>query len=150
MIPIHSKPGTAYAVFKCTDPRPVPAQVERFKEALGNIMAVHEETMIPPETSFSVLTVPEAKVAFRGEGALVEHICRMEGEGAGLVIRSSLPGAPNVDAARDLGDVLNMLYGGTELFEAESGGRERLIADIFFEDKGGRYVSKIEFDASAR
>ncbi len=145
---ISSKAGLAYGVFKCSDPRPKPEVLARFKEALENIKLAHEETKIPLETEFAVFDIQEGKTQVRingEEAALLNIITAVERKGANFMIFSSLPNAPNEIAARDLGDTLNMLYGGTELFDAESGGRERLVMDVFFRD-GAAYRSKLQLD----
>jgi hypothetical protein len=107
--------GVAYGVFRCTDSRPAPALLARFKEALDNIKLAHEETKIPPETKFSVFGILDGvthvrKLAGAGTGSLLEKISALEKAGANYIIRSALPDAPNAIAARDLGDTLNMLY----------------------------------------
>ncbi len=152
MTQVQSNPGTAYAVFKCTDPRPAPLLLSRFREALENIRLASEETKIPPETGFFVTELAPVLASLRVNGAeaeLVGKIEAVERQGANYLLQASLPGSSNAIAARDLGDVINMLYGGTELFDAESSGRELLVADIFFKDERGRYVSKLELESRA-
>ena len=123
--------------------------VSRFKEALENIKLAHEETGIPPETEFSVLDMAEGKtrICIDNEEGLIVNVEMLELSGANFIIRSTLPYATNAIAARDLGDVFNMLYGGTELFDAENGGRSPLVMDIFFKHENGLYVPKMEFDS---
>jgi hypothetical protein len=148
MVLTRNAPGLAYGVFKCSDPRPRPLVLARFKDALENVKAAHEETKIPPETEFSVLDIETGKYQVRVNGELVgllNRIVALETRGANLMIISAIPGAPNEIAARDLGDTLNMLYGGTELFEAESEGRAQLVMDVFFRD-GDKYRSKLALD----
>ncbi len=141
---ISSKAGLAYGVFKCSDPRPKPEVLARFKQALENVKLAHEETGIPPETIFSVFDIHEGKVQVRVDGedvALVSLIEVVERKGANFMIFSSLPNASNGIAARDLGDTLNMLYGGTELFDADGG---RVVRDVFFREESGSYTSIID------
>jgi hypothetical protein len=148
MVMNSKSPGLAYAVFKCSDPRPKPEVLARFKQALENVKLAHEETKIPPETEFQVFHINEGKpqVLVNGESAaLVERIVEVEQKGANFMIFSSLPNAPNGIAARDLGDTLNMLYGGTELFDAESG---RVVMDVFFREESGSYTSIIDLAIS--
>ena len=138
--------GLAYGVFKCSDPRPLPVLVARFKEALENVKKAHEKTKIPPETEFLVLDIRRGMTyAFTVDNAagLMEKAEALEKDGANFLIRSSLAGVPNEIAARDLGDVLNMLYGGTELFDAENDGREKLVMDVFFRNGEGVFVSQL-------
>lgn len=132
--------GRAYGVFKCSDPRPLPALVARFKEALENVKLAHEETGIPPQTEFSVFDIRSGMthvLVVEGSDALVEKITVLVQNGANLMIQSVLPVASNAIAARDLGDTLNMLYGGTELFDAENEGREKRVMDVFYKDEKG-------------
>lgn len=89
----QARPGLAYGVFKCADPRPKPELLARFKEALENIKAAHDETGIPPDTGFEVHGIEEGKIAFQGEEGLAGHIEAVESKGANFVIRSSLDGA---------------------------------------------------------
>jgi hypothetical protein len=141
---ITYRSGLAYGVFKCSDRRPKAVLLARFKQALENVKLAHEETGIPPETEFSVFDVREGmKFALSVDGAdgLGEKVVPMEKQGANFMIRSSLPDAPNAIAARDLGDALNMLYGATELFDAENEGREKLVIDVFYRHKSGVYAS---------
>jgi hypothetical protein len=122
----------------------------RFKEALDNIKLAHEETGIPPVTEFTVLDMAEGKtrICIDGEEGIILKVEMLELHGANYIIRSSLPDATNAIAARDLGDVFNMLYGGTELFDAENEGRSPLVMEIYFRhDVTGRYVSKMEIDS---
>lgn len=169
--PAAKQPGSAYAVFRCSDPRPKQAVLDRFKQALDNIKAASEETKIPPETAFQVFGIQEGKDHFwtteapvevlvedgkmraRGNylaiGSFINNVEAMEQKGANYMIRSSLPSAPNETAARDLGDAFNMLYGGTELFDAENEGRQKLLMDIFFMDEKGAYVSKLSREPPA-
>jgi hypothetical protein len=143
------KPGLAYGVFKCSDARPKPELLSRFKEALENIKNAHEETGIPPETEFSVFGMEDgkARICVDGEEGLIVMVEMLELKGANFIIRSSLPGSANAIAARDLGDVFNMLYGGTELFDAENEGRSEPVMDVLFRhDETGRYVSRMELD----
>jgi hypothetical protein len=147
-----SQAGLAYGVFRCSDQRPGPELLARFKLALENIIRASDETKIPPETVFSVFDIHEGKIQVRanGEGeALIGRIVVLENKGANYMIFSSLPNAPNEIAARDLGDTINMLYGGTELFDAENSGTP-LVMDIFFKNVGGAYVSKLEMDEAAQ
>jgi len=141
-----SKHGTAYGVLKCSDLRPMPALIARFKEALENIRLAHDETGIPPETGFSVFDI-RSGISFTlqadGSDALVENIRALESKGANLMVRSELPGASNAVAARDLGDAINMLYGGTELFDAENEGRANPVMDIFFKNGIGKWESQL-------
>jgi len=162
---ISSKTGRAYAAFKCSDPRPKPEVLARFKEALENIKLAHEETKIAPETTFRVFDIREGKVQVLVNGeemCLVDLIEVVEKKGANFMIFSSLPNEPNTTsksfpelnlyplplpyapndiAARDLGDVINMLYGGTELFDAEGG---LVVRDVFFREESGSYTSIID------
>ncbi|MEW6035133.1 MAG: hypothetical protein AB1529_00840 [Candidatus Micrarchaeota archaeon] len=146
MVQTTARAGVAYGVLKCSDPRPFPALAARFKEALENIKAAHDETGIPPETEFSVFDL-RSGIAFSllAEGAhgLAEKAEPLEKQGANFMIRSTLPMASNGIAARDLGDVLNMLYGATELFDAENEGREKRVMDVFYRDEKGAYVSQL-------
>ncbi len=149
---ISRNPGKAYSVFKCSDPRPIPALIARFKEALENIKWYHDETGIPPQTEFSVFGLGYGKkYALAADGAvgLAQKIEALENGGANFMIRSSLPDAPNETAARDLGDVMNMLYGGTELFDAENLGRAKPIMDIFFRNEKGEFVSQLSVGLAA-
>ena len=148
MVTTHKAPGLAYGVFKCSDPRPMPELLARFKGALDNIKAAHEETKIPPETEFSVLDIEEGMIQVRMNGELAElcnKIVEFERHGANYMIISALPGATNEIAARNLGDTFNMLMGATELFEAESEARAHLVMDVFFRD-GDRYRSQLALD----
>ncbi|MEW6749098.1 MAG: hypothetical protein AB1295_05310 [Candidatus Micrarchaeota archaeon] len=81
-----------------------------------------------------------------GADALAEKAVALLKDGANLMIRPSLPEASNEIAARDLGDAMNMLYGGTELFDAENEGRATMVMDIFYKDVGGIFVSKLAMD----
>ncbi len=146
MIMARPSAGFAYGVFRCSDPRPVPALLARFKEALENVKRAHEETKIPPETQFTVFSIRNGVAYIRGlagvgtEG-LLEKIAVVEKKGANFIIHSCLPDAPNEIAARDLGDTLNMLYGGTELFDNENAGLEKPIRLVFYEHDG-QYVTR--------
>jgi hypothetical protein len=145
--------GIAYGVFKCSDHRPMSALIGRFKEALENIKLAHEETKIPPETQFSVFDLRKgmAYVLFVDNATgLAQKVDALEQAGANFVIRSSLPDAPNAIAARDLGDVINMLYGGTELFDAENEGREKRVIGIFSRNDKGEFVSQLEVGLEQR
>ncbi|HSB47757.1 MAG TPA: hypothetical protein VLD37_07135 [Candidatus Bilamarchaeum sp.] len=145
----HANPGLAYGVFKCSDSRPAPALLSRFKEALENIRLAHEETKVPPELDFFVIPLPHILPALRMNGADAEFTGKAEAlqrKGANYLIQASLPGGTNRQAAEELGFVFNCLYGGTELFEAENEGRAPLVMDVLFKDEGGRFVSKLELD----
>ena len=145
----QAKPGIAYCVFKCSDPRPAPALTSRFKEALENVKLAHEETKIPQEIDFFAIELYPVIATLRangGEAELVGMAEALQRKGANYLIQASLPGSSNETVARDLGDAMNMLYGGTELFDAENEGRSPLLMEIFFKDDAGRYVSKMELD----
>lgn len=147
-----SHPGVAYGVFKCSDPRPMAALVERFKGALENIKKAHEETGIPPQTDFCVFSLSYGKkfaLAADGAAGLGQKIEALESGGANFMIRSLLAEAPNEVAARDLGDVMNMLYGGTELFDAENEGREKPVMDVFYRNEKGEFVSQLSVGLAA-
>lgn len=147
------RPGLAYGVFRCSDARPNSVVLARFKEALENIKAAHEETKIPPRTEFSVFDIRDgiafAVIMDEADG-LVADALAMKKRGANFMIRSSLPDAHNVIAARDLGDTLNMLYGATELFAAENEGREKLVMDVFYADDRDVYVSVLAAQISGK
>lgn len=149
MVRLHAGAGKAYGVLRCSDPRPRQALLSRFREALENIKLATDETGIPPETEFRVLGLPEEMRGIGLEDEAVPHVLAMIAKGANVMIRTLLPGAPNTIAARDLGDCINMLYGGTELFDAENGGRVKPLMDIFYRSESGAYVSKLELDAAA-
>jgi hypothetical protein len=138
--------GIAYGVFKCSDPRPMSALIGRFKEALENIKLAHEETKIPPETEFSVFDLRRGMtyaIFVDDASGLAQKVEALEKDGANFLIRSSLPDAPNAIAARDLGDAINMLYGGTELFDAENEGRGKRVMDVFSRNDKGEFVSQL-------
>jgi hypothetical protein len=155
--------GRAYAVFKCSDERPFPVLSGRFREALENILRAHEETKIPTDTKFQVFDVNaglEFAITMDHAVGLAPHVDVIAKKGANYMIRSELPGASNETAATDLGDVMNMLYGATELFDAENpdacaaaeqqDGVPRvpnpLIMDIFYQESPGVFVSKLTMD----
>ena len=147
--------GLAYGIFKCSDTRRPHQIIARFKEALENVKALHEETGIPPQTEFSVFDIRSGMahlISADGAKAMAEHIVHLEVQGANYMIRSCLPGAPNETAARNLADTLNMLYGGTELFDAENQfaqanpGHSSLVMDVFFRAENGQYVSQLALD----
>jgi len=99
------------------------------------------------------MVLGENKVRVQVDGAdasLMSSIEVLERKGANYMIFSSLPNAPNEIAARDLGDAFNMLYGGTELFDAENEGGQKLVMDIFFRDEKGVYVSKLSREPPVR
>ncbi len=82
-------------------------------------------------------------VTLDGALGLPQKVEALERAGANYFLRSTLPDAPNSAAARDLGDVMNMLYGGTELFDAENEGREKLVMDVFYRNEKGEFVSQL-------
>ena len=143
---ITPKSGLAYAVFKCSDQRPPLAVIARFKEALENIKGAHEETGIPPNTEFQVFDAKSgmefAITADNALGMTLKAVTLMT-NGANLMIRSELPDASNETAGRDLGDVMNMLYGGTELFDAENAGAAKRVMDVFYRNDNGDFVSQL-------
>ena len=144
--------GLAYGVFKCSDLRPKQELSARLRQALENIKLASDETGIPRETQFSVFGIQEGKVQVRVNGetaALIEMIEVLERLGANFMIISSLPNATNAITARDLGDVFNMLYSGTELFDIEQETGIKPVMDVFFRDESGRYISKIDMDAQS-
>jgi hypothetical protein len=142
--------GLAYAVFRCTDARPMPQLLARFKAALENIKLAHEETKIPPQTEFSVFDIKAGIASVKSvplAEVLVGKITAMEKAGANFLIHSKLPNASNDTTATNLGDVMNMLYGGTELFDNENQGRQKLLMDVFYRNGSGVYVSKLSEDS---
>ncbi len=149
---ISKRPGVAYGVFRCSDTRPVPTLIARFKEALENIRLAHDETGIPPQTQFSVSELAKGKAytIFTDDAlGFGEAIIALEKAGANYMIRSALPGAPNETAAQDLGDVMNMLYGGTELFDAENEGRAKPVMDVLYRNGKGQFVSQLSVGLAA-
>jgi len=157
------KSGSAYALIKCSDHRPRQVVLDRFKEALENIKRAGEETKIPPRTEFAVSWIerwPEIfdfKTSVRGGPETDDKVLtnmigiwivvsELSEKGANLMIRSQLPNTPHAVVASDLGDCMNYLYSGTELFDAENTGREKIVMDIFYKDGNGIYVSKLMAD----
>lgn len=145
--------GLAYGVFRCSDQRPKPLLLARFKEALENVLKAHEETKIPPQTEFSVfslvigismvkLDLDSSILSPYSRYGLMDKITAFRQKGANFLIRSSLPQAAHATAATDLADTLNMLYGGTELFDADQAPKKPLM-DVFYEKEPGRYVSRM-------
>ncbi|MFA5091290.1 MAG: hypothetical protein WC483_01485 [Candidatus Paceibacterota bacterium] len=143
---ITPKSGLAYGVFKCSDQRPLPALIARFKEALENIKGAHDETGIPPNMEFQVFDAKSGmEYAISADNALGMTLkaVTLVANGANLVIRSELPDASNATAGRDLGDAMNMLYGGTELFDAENAGAAKRVMDVFYRNDAGEFVSQL-------
>ncbi|MEW6722248.1 MAG: hypothetical protein AB1324_03230 [Candidatus Micrarchaeota archaeon] len=142
------KHGLAFGIFKCSDPRPPKQVLARLREALQNIKDASEETKVPQDINFTVLQLGGAvqRLWLAAETELVAKAEALEKEGANFIIRAGLPGATNQQAADELGFAFNCLYGGTELFDAENEKRSKLVAEIFYKDDGGKYVSKMEID----
>ena len=143
---ITPKSGLAYGVFRCSDTRPLPVLIARFKEALENVRLAHEETGIPPNTEFQVFDAKSGmEYAISADNALGMTLkaVTLITNGANMMIRSELPDAPNATVGRDLGDVMNMLYGGTELFDAENAGAAKRVMDVFYRNDKGEFVSQL-------
>ncbi|MCI0561574.1 MAG: hypothetical protein MN733_24055 [Nitrososphaera sp.] len=147
----QSKPGLAYGVFKCSDPRKPEDVRTRITKALENIKLASEETKIPPEIDFFVIELSPILTTLRangGDAEFIEKIEAVERQGANYILQASLPNNTNHQAAEELGFAFNCLYGGTELFDAENEGRSPLVMEIYFRhDVTGRYVSKMEIDS---
>jgi len=146
----QTQPGLAYGVFKCSDPRPKIAVLARLKEALENIKLAHEETKVPPEIDFFAIELSPILSCLRingGDAELIQRVEAVESAGANYIIQASLPYSTNHQTAEELGFAFNCLYGGTELFDAETEGHSPLVMEIFYRhDVTGRYVSKMEID----
>ena len=140
--------GVAYGILKCSDPRPLHAVVDRFKEAMENIVKAHEETKVPAELEFYVSDIVSGMAHWGLQediAGIVPHAARLERQGANIFIRSSLQGRHNLTSADELGNVINILYCATELFDAQLDKRDSVVMDIFFCERGF-FLSKFRFD----
>ena len=63
-------------------------------------------------------------------------------KGADYLIKAVQPVASNHEVANNLGDIFNLLYGCTEIPYVDS--REIPIADVYFRNENGIYVSKLQ------
>jgi len=73
-------------------------------------------------------------------GQLLWISVKMGIQGANCIVRAVFPDAVNKQTALELGQVFNLMYGCTEIL----GEIEKPVADIYFKNEAGVYVSTLE------
>ncbi len=73
-------------------------------------------------------------------GQLLWISVKMGIDGVNCILRATFPDAANKKTALELGQVFNLMYGCTEIL----GEIEKPVADIYFKNEAGIYVSTLE------
>ena len=147
------KVGKAYGYIKTQ------SQVPRVKQAFANMKAAPEE-MIPPNLGLTVAISGKRPIdssVFRDQeethetfgtmdndevAQLIKISLEMGGKGANMMIIATLPESTNTETASELGQIFNLTYSCTEIL----GDSEIPVADIYFKDENGIFVSKLSVD----
>ncbi len=147
------KTGIAYGFLQTS------SKAERIKQAFHNMKA-DPEVMVPQNlvlaVGFSHTAPIDASFHGLGEptrifgvsdsddlGQLLRISVEMGKKGANCVVRVHLPDATHEKAAGELGHVFNLMYGCTEIM----GDAEKPVADIYFKNEAGIYVSVLPTQA---
>lgn len=132
--------GRAYGIFYS------PCMRGRIQEALDR-MKLAPDIGMPREMRFSIYEAADiregAAILRADERPLIAIAREWEGKGANFFIRCTLPGAGNRDTANWMGDIFNILYSCSPVL----GDFQNPIADVYFRNEAGAYVSKRLTDA---
>jgi hypothetical protein len=145
--------GRAYGYIQTQSP------ASRVRQAFANMKAAPEE-MISEALELAVALsqkMPIGAAAFKGpkkaggifgtadEGEIAQLVrisLEMGKQGANMIIVAALPNATHQETAVDLGQIFNLTYSCTEIM----GEAEVPVADIYFKNEMGIYVSKLTSD----
>lgn len=145
--------GRAYGYIKTQ------SQAPRVKQAFANMKAAPEEG-IPANLGLAIAISREQPIGssvFRDDketqeifgtadkdetGQLLRISLEMGGKGANMMIVATLPESTNTETASELGQIFNLTYSCTEIL----GDAEIPVADIYFKDENGIFVSKLSVD----
>ena len=134
---VAGKEGKAYAFFKSHSPG------KRIRQALENMKA-DPEARIPSGMQFSlhVMIRTEDNLWEADKNELAAAAQKMRKKGANYLLKSVLADATNRETADILGDIFNLIYSCTEIL-----GPEKIpVADIYFKQENGVYVSKLDVE----
>jgi len=144
--------GRAYCFFKSSGEvsgKGIGPAKKRIRQALANMKA-DPEVNLPQTARFSLYNLGELVpklLLFTCDGKktpLTIITQEWQKKGADYLLKVALPGATNKETAGLTGDVFNLLYGCTEIPYVDS--QEKPIADIYFRQENGVYVSKLQID----
>lgn len=133
-----------------------PSTAKRIKQAFQNMKA-EPEVGIPKNidlfVGFSQTAQIDSSILQSGDSSKIFGISdpddiaqllwisvKMGGKGANCIVRATFPDAANKETALELGQVFNLMYGCTEIL----GEVEKPVADIYFKNESGIYVSTLK------
>lgn len=105
-------------------------------------MKLAPDINLPRQMMFDIyetMDIREGAAILRAdEHPLIAIAQEWKGRGANFFIRCTLPGATNRHTAGWLGDIFNILYSCSPVL----GQAKNPVADVYFMDEGGGYVSR--------
>jgi len=144
--------GKAYCFFKSAEEiskKGIEPAKERIRQALARMKA-DPDLNIPQRVRFSLYNlgelVPKLSLFIRDSKKTPLTVIAEEWKekGADYLLKVVLPTATNRETADLAGDIFNLLYGCTEILYVNS--RNIPVADIYFEQENGIYVSKLQIE----